>query len=103
MPRYEPVINQFIGYGDPFTIAAGPPKPKRAPSNNIVNPTRSHKKKGSISALERLAVFAEATQRVKRRLRNVIAGAVGASASQPRRKVGIASLSSVCGVAPDKV
>jgi len=54
--------------------------------------TRSHqrKKSNSISALERLVVFTEATQRVKRRLRNVIAGAVGASTSRPKRKVRIA-------------
>jgi len=92
MPRFEPVINQFIVPDDPYTIAAAPPKPKRSSSHNIVNQRCTHKRKGSISALERLSVFAEATQRVKRRLRNVIAGAVGASASQPRRKVCIAAL-----------
>lgn len=45
------------------------------------------KKSQSLSALERIVVFAEATQRVQRRLRNAIAGAVGASTSGQRKKV----------------
>lgn len=65
MPRYDPgPVNQFIVPDDPYAL------PPQAPK---------HKRGKSISALERIAVFTEVTQRVKRRLRNAIAGAVGAS------------------------
>jgi hypothetical protein len=78
MPRFEPAINQFIAPEDQFIMTAAPCKHPRS---------HQRKKSNSISALERLVAFTETTQRVKRRIRNVIAGAVGASTSRPKRKV----------------
>ncbi len=86
MPRFEPAVPQFIVQEDLPTMTAAPFKPTRS---------QTRKKSNSISALERIVVFTEATQRVKRRLRNVIAGAVGASTSRPKRKVCIAPQCSV--------
>jgi hypothetical protein len=88
MPRFTPAINQFIAPDDPFTLAAAPSKPRRGSiSNPNIQKKGTVKKSQSLSALERIVVFAEATQRVQRRLRNVIAGAVGASNTGQRKKV----------------
>ncbi|KAG8828995.1 hypothetical protein FRC17_007228 [Serendipita sp. 399] len=86
MPRYEPEFNQFIVQEDPYAISAVPVNRPRPSSTDAVLPPPLQKKpslnrvrSNSVSALERLAVFAEATQRVKRRIRNFIGGAMGAS------------------------
>lgn len=77
MPRFEPVINQFLAPEDLSAMAAVPSKPARP---------QPRKKSNSISALERIGVLTEATQRVKRRIRSVIAGAVGASTTRTKRR-----------------
>ncbi|PVG04833.1 hypothetical protein CPB86DRAFT_19212 [Serendipita vermifera] len=88
MPRFETPVNQYIVPVDPFAVTAVPCKPKRSSTTNILSTTTTTKRNrsNSSSALERLSAFTEATQRVKRRLRNAIAGAVGASVSKPKRK-----------------
>ncbi|KAG8867305.1 hypothetical protein FRC20_006160 [Serendipita sp. 405] len=88
MPRYEPEFNQFIVPEDPYAVSVFPVnKPRRSSTDSVLPPPLQKKpsmtrvRSSSVSALERLAVFAEATQRVKRRIRNFIGGAMGASLS----------------------